>query len=145
MDIQMKKVAALVAVMGLATVGAVGAQIIEPTEPAQSIQSVPQPAEAPIVTVDTTTTEALASETVIVETIATNEAPPMVIAQAQPAYVPPQTIILERTAVQAYALPRSVSSRSGENSGEEIAVRTAPVDVPAGMLPEKLTDQSPGV
>jgi hypothetical protein len=147
MDIQMKKLAALVAAMGLATVGAVGAQIIEPTEPAQSIESVPQPAEAPIVLTDSTTTEALSSEAVIVDTIAANESQPMVIAQAEPApaYVTTETVVLERTYVQAYSLPRSVSSRSGEDSGEEIAVRTAPVDVQAGMLPEKLTDQSPGV
>ena len=41
-------------------------------------------------------------------------------------------------------IPRSVSRRSGENSREEVAIRTAPVDIRAGLAPEYLTDQSPG-
>ena len=41
-------------------------------------------------------------------------------------------------------IPRSVSRRSGENTREEVAIRTAPVDIRAGLAPEYLTDQSPG-
>jgi hypothetical protein len=109
------------AILPALAIGAVGAQMLSIEAPGS--ENVVQPSEAPIVTVDTTTTEALTSaerSTTITE----------------PSY---------RTEVSGIALPRSVSPRSGEHSGEEIATRSAPVDVRAGLSPNFLTDQSPGL
>lgn len=109
---------------------------------APGAESVPQPEEAPIVTVDTTTTESLATS----ESMATSE--PIVVAQAeQPGFTQRSTVTQEsyRTVVPGLPLPPAASPRSGEDSGEEIATRSAPVDVRAQLSPDYLTDQSPGL
>jgi hypothetical protein len=142
-----KTVAALVPVLAI---GAVGAQMLSIEAPGS--ENVVQPSEAPIVLIDTTTTEALTSQpaasdpTVIILEPAPAE--PVVVAQAgQPLVMESSTITSEsyRTVVPGLLLPRGASPRSGENSGEEIATRTAPVDIRAGLSPDFLTDQSPGV
>ena len=145
MKMNLKK--AVAAILPALAIGAVGAQMLSIEAPGS--ENVVQPSEAPIVTVDTTTTEALATApeaVVISEPVA---AEPIVVAQpARPVIVERSTTITResyRTEVPGIALPRSVSPRSGENSGEEIATRTAPVDVRAGLSPDFLTDQSPGL
>jgi hypothetical protein len=116
-----KTVAALVPALAI---GAAGAQVLLIEAPGS--ETVLQPSEAPIVFVDTTTTEALiASERAPARAVVINEA--------------------YRTEVPGIGLPRSVTPRSGEDSGEEIATRGAPVDVRAGLSPAYTTDQSPGL
>jgi hypothetical protein len=148
MKMNLKKTVA--AILPALAIGAVGAQMLSIEAPGS--ENVVQPSEAPIVTVDTTTTEALTVETTAPEAVVISEpvaAEPVVVAQAAPpVFVERSTTIAQpsyRTEVPGIALPRSVSPRSGEDSGEEIATRTAPVDVRAGLSPDFLTDQSPGL
>jgi PRC-barrel domain len=69
----------------------------------------------------------------------------IVVAQAEPIVVAQYTAPnVVRIASPAIEMQRTVSPRSGENSGEEIATRNAPVDIRAGLFPQYLTDQSPG-
>jgi hypothetical protein len=145
MKMNLKKTAA--AILPALAIGAVGAQMLSIEAPGS--ENVVQPSEAPIVTVDTTTTEALATApeaVVISEPVA---AEPIVVAPAAPPVIEERSTTITResyrTEVPGIALPRSVSPRSGEDSGEEIATRTAPVDVRAGLSPDFLTDQSPGL
>ena len=142
-----KTVAAIVPALAI---GAVGAQVLSIEAPGS--ENVPQPSEAPIVTVDTTTTEALVAAEPAAEAVVISEpaaAEPIVVAEASPPVIVERstTITQEsyRTEVAALPLPRSVSPRSGEDSAEEIATRTAPVDVRAGLSPDFTTDQSPGL
>jgi hypothetical protein len=124
-----------IAVMiGVAGVGIVGAQALvsEPdpiVESAADMTSPPVDMTTPLV-LDATPQPAPAAEPVIV-------APEPAPAVQMPAPV--------RTAPVVIELPRSVSPRSGEGSGEEIATRTAPVDERAGSSPLYLVDQSPGL
>ena len=75
--------------------------------------------------------------------IASNE--PVAVARSEPIivaqYSAPGVVRIDSPVIE---VQRSVSPRSGENTGEEIATRTAPVDIRAGLLPQYLTDQSPG-
>lgn len=150
MKMNLKK--SIVALVPVLAIGAVGAQMLSIEAPGS--ENVVQPSEAPIVMVDTTTTQVLtgtdpvvvAEPVTVSESVAVSE--PTVVAQANPPVITERGTIRQesyRTAVPGYALPRSVSPRSGENSGEEIATRTAPVDIRAGLSADFLTDQSPGV
>jgi hypothetical protein len=125
-----------IAVMiGVAGVGIVGAQALvsEPdpivVESAADMTSPPVDMTTPLI-VDAAPEPAPAPEPVIV-------APEPAPAVQMPAPV--------RTAPVVIELPRSVSPRSGEGSGEEIATRTAPVDERAGSSPLYQVDQSPGL
>jgi hypothetical protein len=149
MKMNLKKTVA--AILPALAIGAVGAQMLSIEAPGS--ETVVQPSEAPIVTVDTTTTEALVtSEAAAPEAVVVAEpaaAEPVVVAQAAPPVIVERSTTITqpayRTEVPGIALPRSVTPRSGEDSGEEIATRGAPVDVRAGLSPDFLTDQSPGL
>jgi len=100
-------------------------------------ESVPQPAEAPIVTVDTTTTAALEPN----ESVVVAQAAPPVFVERDPYTVRQEYY---RTLVPGLPLPPAASPRSGEGSLEEIATRTNPIDLRASLVPEYLVDHSPG-
>jgi hypothetical protein len=139
MKMNLKKgIAALVPVLAI---GAVGAQMLSIEAPGS--ENVVQPSEAPIVLIDTTTTEAL----LVSEPLPASE--PIVVVQADPPVIVERSTTVAResyrTVVPGIPLPSAASIRSGENSGEEIATRTAPVDVRAQLNPDYLTEQSPGL
>lgn len=128
-------IALVIPIMGLVAAGYALAQdtvIVTPTD-----QSPVLVAETPVL---------LPGEEVVVVTekpivVADANGNPYVLAQGS-------TVITStdpyRIVTPVIEIPRSVSRRSGENSREEVAIRTAPVDIRAGLAPEYLTDQSPG-
>lgn len=121
--------------VGVAGVGIVGAQVMEYVEPAPPVESAADMTSPPVdMTVPLVT-----------------DAAPEPVAAPEPEIVAPEPALAVqapapvRTAPLFVELPRSVSARSGEGSGEEIAIRTAPVDERAGSSPLYQVDQSPGL
>jgi len=149
MNMNLKRgIAVLVPVLGLATAGAVGAQLIE--EPYSD-------GTTTVIVDDTLATQAnetvLLNEPVLLpgeEVVIVTDAPLIVADAGGNPYLLAQgsTVVTSsdpyRIVTPVIEIPRSVSRRSGENSREEVAIRTAPVDIRAGLAPEYLTDQSPG-
>ena len=137
MNMKLKRgIAVLVPVVGFAAAGFAIAQdavIVTPVSP----DPIAVIAETPVL---------LPGEEVVVVT----EAPILVADANGKPYVLAQgsTVVTStdpyRIVTPVIEIPRSVSRRSGENSREEVAIRTAPVDIRAGLAPEYLTDQSPG-
>ena len=122
-------------VLGIAAVGVVGAQVLSeppvlPEQQTTAADMTSPPADMTSTPMETTTTTTT-TETIVVAP----EPAPVLLPVPMP--VPAERVVIE--------LPRSVSSRSGEGSGEEIAMRTAPVDERAGMSPLYQVDQSPGL
>ena len=141
MNLNLKRgIAVLVPVVGFTVAGFASAQLIEPIDDGMTT---PIAQDTVIVT---ETPVLLPGEEVVVVTDA-----PIVVADANGnPYVLAQgsTMVTStdpyRIVTPVIEIPRSVSRRSGENSREEVAIRTAPVDIRAGLAPEYLTDQSPG-
>ena len=137
MNMKLKQgIAVLVPVVGFAAAGFAIAQdavVVTPIEP----DPIAVIAETPAL---------LPGEEVVVVT----DAPILVADASGNPYVLAQgsTVITStdpyRIVTPVIEIPRSVSRRSGENSREEVAIRTAPVDIRAGLSPQYLTDQSPG-
>ncbi|WP_171091623.1 hypothetical protein [Usitatibacter rugosus] len=142
-------IAVLVPVVGFTVAGFASAQLIEPVDDGTtttiSQDTVIVAPTAPIAVIAETPV-LLPGEEVVVVTDA-----PIIVADASGnPYVLAQgsTVVTStdpyRIVTPVIEIPRSVSRRSGENSREEVAIRTAPVDIRAGLAPEYLTDQSPG-
>jgi len=138
MNLKLKKtIAVLVPLVGFTAAGFAIAQdavVVTQVEPAPAIVPATEP---PVL---------LPGEEVVVVT----DAPILVADASGNPYVVAQgsTVITStdpyRIVTPVIEIPRSVSRRSGENSREEVAIRTAPVDIRAGLSPQYLTDQSPG-
>ena len=129
-----------IAVMiGVAAVGIVGAQMIEYGNYDAAL--IPEP-EGTLSAADMTS-EPMDTAIALTpgETVVTMPEPIVAAPEPAPAI---QAAAPVRTAPVLIELPRSVSPRSGEGSGEEIATRTAPVDERSAS-PLYQVDQSPGL
>jgi len=136
--------AVLVPVLGIAVAGAVGAQAVIQSEATVDPALVMEPEGSEVLVIDgNAVPQPAEGEAIELSTPAPEAAPePVVIERST--YVASAPVRVERELVRA-ALPPTVSIRSGEGSGEEIALRTSPIDERASLVPEYQVDHSPGL
>jgi hypothetical protein len=144
MDFKLKRgIAALVPMLGIAVVGAVGAQTLIAPETGVDPALVMEPEGSEPATVEANALSPNEVELVELSMPAEPVAAPEPIVVAERS-VSANPVRVDREIVRA-ALPPTVSPRSGEGSGEEIATRTSPIDERESLVPDYQVDHSPGL
>ena len=145
MNMKLKRgMAVLVPVFGIAVAGAVGAQAVIQSEVTVDPALVMEPEGSEVLVIDGNAAPQPAEGEAIELSAPAAEAAPELVVIERSTYVASAPVRVERELVRA-SLPPTVSIRSGQGSGEEIATRTSPIDERASLVPEYQVDHSPGL